>query len=102
MLDHRRQGEDRKGQEQAGPEPLPEIGHHMAVIVPGMTPVAIMTGMVRGRRRAVITMGGMIVAAMFVSVVMLVRGRNRLVQRVFAVVDVLAWCPVHGPKPNRF
>src|SRR6266849_4317703 len=88
MLDHRVLGEDRKGQEQAGPEPLPEIGHHMAVIVPGMTPVTIMTGMVRGRRRAMITMGGTIMGGMFVLVVIL--------------VDVLICCPFHGSMPLFF
>jgi hypothetical protein len=67
----------------------------VAVIVPGITPVGIMTGMATGRRRAVITMGGMIVAVMFVSVVMLVCVRNGLVCTVL-VVDVLICCRVHG------
>ena len=53
----------------------------MAVIVPGMTPVSIMTGMVRGRRCAVITMGGAIMGA---------------------VVNVLICGPAHGPTRLLF
>src|SRR5262245_26874809 len=46
VLNHRREGKNRDCQKQADPEPLPEISHHLAVIVPGMIAVIGMQAMI--------------------------------------------------------
>ena len=46
MLDHRGEGKNRDCQKQTDPEALPEIRHHLAVIVPGMVAVARMRAMI--------------------------------------------------------
>ena len=46
VLDHRGEGKNRDCQEQADPEALSEIRHHLAVVVPGMAAVTGMRAMI--------------------------------------------------------
>ena len=46
MLDHRGESKNRDCQEQADPEAISEIRHHLAVVVPGMAAVTGMRAMI--------------------------------------------------------
>jgi hypothetical protein len=91
VLDHRREREHRNGQDDTGPEALPEIRDHLAVIVPCMA----MSG-----GKGNLPMFGMCIMTMLVVmmvVAVIVRGRYGLVRGMFAVLGVVDGGTHHDP-----